>query len=825
MKYTLGEVASIIDAQLIGNPDVVVNYVITDSRSVSFPETTLFVALKTSKNDGHRYISSLSAEGVHSFLVSEVPTHDDEDNFLVVTSPLQALQRLAAHHRTLFDIPVIGITGSNGKTIVKEWLNQLLLPDTHITRSPRSYNSQIGVPLSVLQLNEQSQLGIFEAGISLPGEMNALSRIIRPTIGFFTHLGDAHQENFSSLKQKTEEKVRLFASAEVVFYGCDDKLLDITLQQAQLPALLFSWGRTGNATVRLTSEKVKERNTILSCRYKGTNHTLTVPFVDTASVENAMLCISYLLFSGMDDEEINRRLSSLQSVAMRLESIKGRNGCLIINDSYNNDLSSLTLALDYLNVEAAAKGLKKTLILSDIYESGQPEAELWLRVKSLLRNKRVDRFIGVGTNISAAKDLFLADQKSPAPVSFDFFPNTRELLDSSLLQEFRNEAVLLKGARSFRFEEIIGKISDSVHQTTLEVDLTALLHNVDYFRSFLRPETKMVHMVKANAYGSGDVAVARALQEYGCDYLAVATADEGANLRNEGIHVPIIVMNPESDGLAKIIDYHLEPEVYSFSMLEEFLDEATRQGVSDYPVHLKINTGMNRLGFEPSEVNALIKRLKAQHALMIRSVFSHFVGSDEARFDAFTEEQVKRFLSATDRLQSAFPYRILRHICNSAAIERFPQYQFDMVRLGIGHYGFSATGADGLEEVCSLKTSILQIRKVPQSETVSYCRNGRLDRDSVIGAIPIGYADGLDRRLGNRNGSVWINGTLVPIVGNVCMDVCMIDLTGVDAKVGDEVEVFGKNYSISNLARQLGTISYEVLTGISLRVKRVYCKE
>ncbi|MBP5306640.1 MAG: bifunctional UDP-N-acetylmuramoyl-tripeptide:D-alanyl-D-alanine ligase/alanine racemase [Paludibacteraceae bacterium] len=827
MKYTLGELAEILKAKLVGNPDAVVNYVVTDSRSVAFPETTLFVALHTSKNDGHRYIPSLSAEGVHCFLVSDLPAHPDNDNFLVVSSPLQALQRLAAHHRHAFRIPVIGITGSNGKTVVKEWLYQLLQSDCRITRSPRSYNSQIGVPLSVLQLNGQSQLAVFEAGISQPGEMDHLARTIQPTVGFFTHLGEAHQENFASLKQKVEEKIRLFSSTDIVFYGSDDKLLEITLQQAQLSARLFSWGRTEGADVRLVSEKVKDRTTLLSCRYEGKVHHLSVPFVDTASVENAMLCISYLLFRGMPDDELNRRLASLQPVAMRLETINGRNGCLLVNDSYNNDLGSLGIALDYLNVEAAAKGLKKTLILSDIYESGQSESDLWLRVCTLLKNKKVNRLIGVGPNISAAKDVFLKGRTARNTESFDcsFFATTAELLASTLLQELHNEAILLKGARPFRFEDLSAKLSDSVHQTVLEVDLTALLHNVAYFRSFLKPTTKMVHMVKANAYGSGDVAVARALQEYGCDYLAVATADEGANLRNEGIHVPVIVMNPELGGLAKIIDYHLEPEIYSFSMLDAFLDEANKQGVTDYPVHVKINTGMNRLGFEPSQVDELIRKLKSQDALLVRSVFSHFVGSDEARFDSFTEEQVRRFQTATDKLQQAFPYRILKHICNSAGIERFPQYQFDMVRLGIGHYGFAASGAESLEEVCSLKTTILQTRKVPRSETVSYCRNGKLDRDSLIGAIPIGYADGLDRHLGNRNGAVWVNGHLAPIVGNVCMDVCMIDLTGIDAKEGDTVEVFGKNYSIRNLARQLGTISYEVLTGISLRVKRVYFKE
>ncbi|MBO6005826.1 MAG: alanine racemase, partial [Paludibacteraceae bacterium] len=565
----------------------------------------------------------------------------DNANFLVTDDPLKAMQKLAAYHRAKFHIPVLGVTGSNGKTIVKEWISQLIGDDKKVTRSPRSYNSQIGVPLSVLEIEEQTELAIIEAGISKPGEMDKLANIIKPTVGIFTHLGEAHQENFASLKEKCEQKLLLFTSADVLIYGKDDKLLDIAVAQADLKAEQFTWGKTAGTTVKLLSAGNSAKGYDIKYKYKDKEYALTLPFGDNASVENAMNCLCFMLWLGYDPDEVAKRFSTLKSVAMRLEVKNGENGCLVINDSYNSDFDSLSIALDFLNSQAEAKKLKKTIILSDIVQSGKATVALYVSVAELLKNKAVERLIGVGPEISANANLFNFTEKS-------FYTSTRELLESNVLTELRNEAVLLKGARSFRFEDVSAKISSIVHQTTLEVDITAILHNVDYFRSFLKPETKMVHMVKANAYGSGDVAVARALQGHGCDYLAVAVADEGATLRNEGISVPIIVMNPEIGGLAKIIDYHLEPEIYSFSMLHAFLEEAERQGVKKYPVHIKINTGMSRLGFELDEADEVIKQLKAKDALLVRSVFSHFVGSDEERFDDFTEEQVRRFTSVAD---------------------------------------------------------------------------------------------------------------------------------------------------------------------------------
>lgn len=823
MKYSLQQIAQITQAKLIGTGDAQIDWLLTDSRAVSFPEESLFVAIKTPRNDGHKYIASLYEANVRNFLVSEVPTGFEDANFLLVDDTLKAMQTLAAYHRAQFAVPVVGITGSNGKTIVKEWLYQLLQKDYAITRSPRSYNSQIGVPLSVWEMSVQTQLGIFEAGISLPNEMEKLAPVIAPTIGVFTHLGEAHQENFSSLKEKCNEKLKLFKNAEVLIYQKDNKLLDISVSQSGTKAQLFTWSKSqgiGADVQILEVESVNGKSKIVfsSPSIGGGRGEAIIPFTDEASIENAIHCLCVLLFLGVDAAVISERMKQLEAVAMRLEVKEGLRNCVIINDSYNSDLSSLNIALDFHQSQATAKGMKRTLILSDILQSGQKSAELYKSVSELLQNKSIDKLIAIGRELAANANLFALSEQY-------FFETTEGFLQSPIVDALSNEAVLLKGSRKYKFEAISERIEAIAHQTTLEVDLNALIHNVNYFRSHLKPTTKLMSMVKAYAYGSGDIEVARTLQHHNCDYLAVAVADEGADLRNEGIHIPIVVMNPEMGAFGKIFEYKLEPEIYSSRLLDAFLKEAEKQGLSNYPIHIKINTGMNRLGFDLQEVDALIAKLQAQKTLLVRSIFSHLVGSDDTSLDDFTETQAQRFLSVTDKFEQAFSYKIMKHILNSAGIERFSQYQFDMVRLGIGHYGMSAVDNGKLEEVCTLKTTILQIRNVPATETVSYCRNGKLKRDSVIGAIPIGYADGYDRKLGNGVGKVLVNGQFASIVGNVCMDVCMIDLTGIPAQEGDTVVLFGKGNSINEIAKSLQTISYEVLTGISRRVKRVYFKE
>jgi len=817
----LNKIAQLIGATENNIPDQPINWLLTDSRSLSFPAESLFFAIHTARNNGHNYIQELYQQNLRYFVVSEMhPEYSKLTGavFLKVTDTLQALQHLAAEHRASFKIPVIGITGSNGKTVVKEWLYQLLHADYRIVRSPRSYNSQIGVPLSVWGLNENTQLGIFEAGISEMNEMEQLQKIIQPTIGIFTNLGEAHQENFSGLKQKCEEKLKLFIQADTLIYCSDNKLVEICIAQSGFKGKLFSWGKSEKADLQIMKVAKAADSTILSIKYKGSETSVTVPFTDDASVENGLQCVAVMLHLGLNIKEIAKRIIHLEAVAMRLEVKEGVRNCLIINDSYNSDINSLGIALDFLNQQATAKNLSKTLILSDILQSGQSPDDLYKTVAGLVKNKNIQRVIGIGTEISKHEALFQSLDKT-------FFEHTEDFLKSSLVRELRNEIILLKGSRKYHFEDISGKLELITHETTLEVNLNALVDNLNYFRSKLRPETKMMCMVKAFAYGSGAVEVARTLQHNRCDYLAVAVADEGAELRHEGIRIPIIVMNPEKGSFGMIFDNKLEPEIYSFRLLDSFVVAAEKLGLTDYPIHIKIDSGMHRLGFEPQDMEQLLEKLKNQSQVKVRSVFSHLSGSDEAKFDSFTEKQVSVFTACADQLSAVFTHHIMRHILNSAGIERFPEYQFDMVRLGIGHYGISSVPEVNLKQVCALKTVILQIKKVKGGETVGYGRKGIINTDKFIAIIPIGYADGFDRKLGNGVGEVLINGKRAKVIGNVCMDLVIIDVTGIEAKEGDVVEIFGDHITVSEVADWLKTIPYEVLTSVSRRVKRVYFQE
>ena len=813
-------------AQLIGADErkihrQQINWLLTDSRSLSFPAESLFFAIHTKRNNGHKYIPELYQQNLRFFVVSEIlPEFEKLTDavFLKVTDTLKALQSLAASHRSTFNIPVIGITGSNGKTVIKEWLYQLLQTDYRIVRSPRSYNSQIGVPLSVWGLNENAQLGIFEAGISEMNEMEHLQPIIQPTIGVFTNLGEAHQENFTGLKQKCEEKLKLFKDAKVLIYCSDNKLVEICVAQSGFKQKLFSWGKSEKADLQILSVQKSSDSTDVSIRYSGSETTVTIPFTDDASVENGLHCIAVMLNLGTTLAVIAQRILHLEAVAMRLEVKEGVRNCLIINDSYNSDINSLGIALDFLNQQATAKNLSKTLILSDILQSGQSPEELYNTVAELIKNKNIQRIVGIGSEISKHESVFQSIEKT-------FFEHTEDFIKSPLIRELKNEIILLKGSRKFHFEDISEKLELITHETILEVNLNALVDNLNYFRSRLRPETKMMCMVKAFAYGSGAVEVARTLQHNRCDYLAVAVADEGAELRHEGIRIPIIVMNPEKGSFGMIFDNKLEPEIYSFRLLDAFVIAAERLGLTDYPIHIKIDSGMHRLGFEPQDMAELMTKLKGQNQVKVRSVFSHFAGSDESKFDTFTKQQVAVFTDCADQISSAFRHHIMRHILNSAGIERFPEYQFDMVRLGIGHYGISSLPEVKLKQVCALKTVILQIKDVKSGDTVGYSRKGIIDSDKRIAIIPIGYADGFDRKLGNGVGEVLINGKRAKVLGNVCMDLVIIDITGIEAREGDVVEIFGDNLTVSEVAAWLKTIPYEVLTSVSRRVKRIYFQE
>ena len=828
MTYSIVKIATLIGARLYGSADATIGWLLTDSRSLCFPEQTLFFALRTKRNDGHKYIDDLYRRGVRNFVVEQLPAGSYEGaSFLKVPSPLAALQRLAERHRDEFDIPIVGITGSNGKTWVKEWLYQLLRTERTVTRSPRSYNSQIGVPLSVWLLNENSRIGLFEAGISQPGEMLALRDIIQPTIGVFTSLGMAHQENFRSLDEKCMEKLQLFHDAKVIVYPSDDDTVSRCVRRSDFKGERIGWSRFSEKAPMF----VRTEGRHISYIYKDVEGSYDIPFIDEASIENSITCAAVALYLGLTPEQIAANMANLEPIAMRLEVKEGRRGLTLINDSYNNDVNSLDIALDFMNRRPEQEGKCKTLILSDIYQSGESPQELYAEVSELMQKRGIDRFIGIGPEITAQAAKIAVGHKW-------FFDDVEQFLQSSLLRSMHNEIVLLKGARAFGFERITEQLEQKVHETILEVDLNAVVNNLNHFRSLLRPETKMVCMIKADAYGAGAIEVAKTLQEHRVDYLAVATADEGAELRRAGITQNIIVMNPEMSSFKTLFDNDLEPEVYSFRIMDALIHAARAQGITGWPVHIKLDTGMHRLGFNTGttesteEISKLIACLKAQQAIIPRSVFSHFVGSDSDDFDMFSALQFERFDKASQQLQAAFSHKILRHIDNSAGIEHFPERQLDMVRLGIGLYGVEplseklrVKNEGSLLPVSTLKTTILQIRHVAKDETVGYSRKGVLTRDSRIAAIPIGYADGLDRHLGNRHGYCIVNGQKAEYVGNICMDVALIDVTDIPCNEGDQVEIYGRQLPVSVLSDILGTIPYEVLTSVSNRVKRVYYQD
>ena len=818
MRNSIENITELLKAKRVGMSPAQIDWILTDSRSLCFAEETLFFALKTKRNDGHKYIPELYERGVRNFVVSDLPSHMEDyanANFLQVPNPLKGLQRLAEKHRELFQVPVIGITGSNGKTVVKEWLYQLLSPEKVITRSPRSYNSQIGVPLSVWLMNESTELGIFEAGISEMREMEALQSIIRPTIGVLTNIGGAHQENFFSLEDKCMEKLALFKDCDVVVYDGDNRLISNCVSRSLFSSREIAWSRTDNERpLFIESIEKGETSTTIQYRYLGMPNQYVIPFIDEASIENSLHCLAVALYLMLSPEKIRERMAGLEQVAMRLEVKEGQNGCILINDSYNSDLASLDIALDFMSRRSEDKGRKRTLILSDLLETGQSSKLLYRQVAELVHNRQVDKIIGVGEEIRSAASRFEIEKY--------FFRTTEELLASDLLAELKNEVILVKGSRSFRFDEVTDRLELKVHETILEINLNALVDNLNHYRSKLKPETKMVCMVKASAYGAGSYEIAKTLQDHRVDYLAVAVADEGSDLRKAGITSSIIIMNPELTAFKTLFDYKLEPEVYSFNLLNELIKAAEKEGVTNFPVHIKIDTGMHRLGFAPSDIPELIARLKRQSSVIPRSVFSHLVGSDSTQFDDFTRMQIETFERVSNELQSAFSHKILRHICNTAGIGRYPEAQLDMVRLGLGLYGVDPFSNSILSNVSTLKTTILQIRDVPKEDSVGYSRKGLLSRDSRIAAIPIGYADGLNRRLGNGNAYCMVNGQKAPYVGNICMDVCMIDVTDIDCKEGDKVIIFGDELPVTVLSDVLGTIPYEILTSVSNRVKRVY---
>jgi alanine racemase len=828
MSYSIRHIADIVKGKILQfRRDDAIGHLLLDSRRLIFPASSLFIALKGPHRDGRRFIEELYRRGVRNFMVEDsgLPAMP-EANIIIVTDTLAALQQLAAWHRRQFSIPVIGITGSNGKTIVKEWLNELLEADYYIVRSPKSYNSQTGVPLSVWQLQPAHELAIFEAGISRRAEMRKLETIIKPTIGIFTNIGEAHSEGFENNGEKAAEKLQLFAGAEVLIYSNDQpetvKAVDNWFREwtgEKPPPLLFAWGRGTGAVVHIDSIEKQEGWTKIKARYAGEDLDLSVPFTDEASIENVMHCVCVMLRLQRPTDQIRSRLQQLVSIAMRLELKSGINHCSIINDSYSADLSSLAIALDFLSQQQQHP--RRTVILSDILESGRPEPALYGEVARALEQKKVDRLIGIGEHIGANSALIGQLFRGECV----FYSTVAVFLQDLHRLHFRDETILLKGARIFEFEEIDRLLTEQIHQTVMEIDLNAMAANLRSYRQLLRPDTGVMAMVKAYAYGAGSFEIAGLLQFHGVDYLGVAYADEGVALRKAGIRIPIMVMNTENSAFHSLVEYNLEPVIYSFPLLRSLDRWLKKQGIPAFPVHLELETGMNRLGFPSEEWEELFRTLPTA-AFRVQSAFSHFVASEEADQDSFSRAQGAAYLSATARLETALGYSFIRHIANSAAIVRHPQFQLDMVRLGIGLYGIGTVDLGSpmdLQEVATLKTTIAQIKHPGAGETIGYNREGIAGPGMVIATVRIGYADGYSRNLSNGAGKMWVRGRLAPTIGVISMDLTMIDITGIPGvQEGDEVVVFGKELSVSQLARWAQTIPYEILTGVSQRVKRVY---
>lgn len=830
--YTIEELEGVIPGNwTISQKGLVIDTILQDSRKLGSAKTTLFFAMRGGRLDGHHYLKQMYESGVRNFVVSNA--HDLENysdcNYVVVKDGLEAMQILAAFHRQQFRIPVVAITGSNGKTIVKEWCHQVLQEDFNICRSPKSFNSQLGVPLSVWGLNKNNTLALFEAGISEPDEMDKLQKIIQPNIGIFTTIGAAHGENFIHESHKIKEKLKLFLRADELIYCADIPVLHQNVLEAfgnntelaNAPFLL-SWGEHDDAVFKIVKQTVGKESTLIELSWAEELFHITIPFADFSSIQNAMQCVVLMIHLGFKEDQINKRLSGLQRVAMRLEQKEGINHATIINDSYNSDIDSLKIALDFLQQQKYKKD--KTVILSDILQSGMSGVDLYSAVNELLISNEIKRFIAIGPNLMQHQFVFKSENFEGG---LYFYPETKDFIHSLHDEDYGNETILIKGARRFEFEQISAALEEKAHATVMEIDLNAVIHNYKLFQSKLKPETKVMAMVKAFSYGVSSVEIAKFLEFQQVDYLGVAYTDEGITLRKAGIQTPIMVLNPEERSFGAIIKYNLEPEIYSLELLKSFASAVAKSNHEGaFPIHLVLDTGMKRLGFEPEEVRKLIQKIKSIKEVKIQSVFSHLAASDESSLDAFTRKQISLFDKLSTEITKGLDIAMLRHLANSSGIVRFPEAHFDMVRLGIGLYGFNEDLQKNLRVVARLKSTISQIKQVSKGESVGYGRKGKAKKNITIATIAIGYADGLNRLLSNGVGEVFVKGKRAPIIGNVCMDMAMIDITKVPAaKVGDVVEIFGENISASEIAEKINTIPYEVLSTISERVKRVFFVE
>ncbi len=828
-EYSISEFTTIVNGRLFEGTTKQnkISDILIDSRRLITAKQCVFFSLVSKRNNGHKYIDELYKKGLRHFVVSKLPDNPEKfnkANFILVENTLAALQSLSAYRRKQFDIPVIGITGSNGKTIVKEWLYQLLNDDKNVIRSPKSYNSQIGVPLSVWQMNASHDIGIFEAGISEADEMERLQSIIQPNVGIFTNVGHAHDEGFINHQQKAGEKLKLFTKVDTLVYCVDHSIIHgVIIRSGILENVKpFTWSTKTEANLFISKIEKESQGAKILGKCKEEEKEIFIPFTDNASIENAIHCWAVMLHLGYGMDLIPERMKRLNPIAMRLELKEGINNCSIINDSYNSDINSIRIALDFLALQKQHKN--KTLILSDILQSGRNEVELYDYINDLLLNNQVKKIIGIGPSISGQSERFSIEKY--------FYPSTEDFLHKHPFAGFNNESILLKGARVFEFEQISKALQQKAHETVLEINLNSVVHNLNYYRTSLKnPQTKIMAMVKAFSYGSGSFEIANLLQYHNINYLTVAYTDEGVELCKAGIKTPIMVMNPDAQGFDAMIKHNLEPEIYSFRILD-LLGKSIRKNIipdnKPIKIHIKLDTGMHRLGFNESELDELIRRLKTNKSLYVQSIFSHLAASENPEHDDFTRLQIKRFKTMSDKIISAADdHPILLHILNSAGINRFPEAQFDMVRLGIGMYGVALNPNDqnSLENVTTLKSSISQIKHIKAKETIGYNRSGKAKKDMSIAIIPVGYADGLSRMLGNGIGKLFINGKIAPFIGDISMDMCMVDVTKIPAKEGDEVIIFGEEYPISEIAKDMQTIPYEILTSISRRVKRIYFQE
>ena len=801
LNYTIEEITSITNGTVRGDSKAIINSLFIDSRNHFNENNALFIAIKGDFNDGHEYLVELYEKGLRNFIIERKAREKlinkvrffkknknlqfIEANIIVVESAVVALQKIATHHRRKFDIPVIGITGSNGKTIVKEWLYHILRSQFNIIRSPKSYNSQVGVPLSILQMNKHHTLAIFEAGISLPGEMEALEDMIMPTLGLLTNIGTAHLENFESTNALINEKQTLFKNCQYIHIDDKDEFTDLHIE------------KQGNLSE-------------INANWNGLNVRYQIPFFDQAAIQNSLSCVALLIKFGIEINFITSNTLTLPQIAFRLETRKGKDGNILILDNYNSDIASLRIVLDYLDRHDKSK--KRYLILSDIKQDRTKSIDLYNHIAELVNHRNIDNFIGIGKEIMKHRSLFNKGY---------FYESTNQYIKDLEINSVKNTVILIKGSSEFRFEEIGHLLEAKTHETVLEINLNAISHNIKTYKSLLNPATKLLVMVKAFGYGAGSKEIGQVLQHNNVDYLGVAYTDEGLDLRNEGIALPILVMNAERSSFNDIIKNDLEPSIFSFKQLDSFIRKLIDLGEKNYPIHLKLDTGMNRLGFIEEEIDNIISIIMSQPEVRVKSIFSHLAASDKSKHNDFTNKQIKLFKACANKLEEGLGYSVQKHILNSAGIENFPEHQLDMVRLGIGVYGTSSS-LNNLEPVGRLKTIITQIKDAPKGSSIGYSRSEFADEDLTIAIIPIGYADGFSRKLSNGKGHVLVNGKLAAVIGNVCMDMTLINVTDIQCEEGDEVIIFGIERPIEDLAKEMGTISYEVMTSISQRVVRVY---